>query len=82
MRNDVLQQVEDMIIQNNDYSLPADEGIKIHVPVQQFGILDFDQYAEIYRIGYETAMGMMDSIKSPCHIENAGKNQAAPTRNV
>ena len=64
MRNDVLQQVEDMIIQNNDYSLPADEGIKIHVPVQQFGILDFDQYAEIYRIGYETAMGMMDSIKA------------------
>lgn len=63
-RNNVLQQVEDMIIQNNDYSLPADEGIKIHVPVQQYGILDFDQCAEIYAIGYNTAMEMMDSIKS------------------
>ena len=28
--NDLIQQVEDLVIQNNDYSLPADEGIKIH----------------------------------------------------
>lgn len=63
-RNNVLQQVEDMIIQNNDYTLPPADGIKIRVPVQQFGILDFDRCAEIYAIGYNTAMAMMDSIKS------------------
>ncbi|MCM1021269.1 MAG: patatin-like phospholipase family protein [Muribaculum sp.] len=63
-RNNVLQQVEDMIIQNNDYSLPDNEGIKIRVPVQQFGILDFDRCMEIYTIGYNTAMEIMDSIKT------------------
>lgn len=62
-RNNVLQQLEDMIIQNNDYSLPAEEGIKMRVPVQQFGLLDFPQAQEIYAIGYRTALTMMDSIR-------------------
>ena len=33
---DIYSQLEDMIIQNNDYSLPADEGVKIQVPVLDF----------------------------------------------
>ena len=61
--NNLMQQVEDMIIQKNDYSLPADEGIKLHVPVQQFGLLDFPACRQIYKIGYDCAMAMMDSIK-------------------
>lgn len=60
--NNIMQQVEDMIIQNNDYSLPAEWGIKIDVPVHNFGLLDFPACREIERIGYETAEGMMDSI--------------------
>lgn len=63
-RNNIMQQVEDMIIQNNDYSLPADEGIKLRVKVQQFGLLDFGKCMEIYRIGYDYALEMMDSIKA------------------
>lgn len=63
-RNNIMQQVEDMIIQKNDYSLPDEEGIKMKVKVQQFGLLDFDKYREIYQIGYDTAIGMMDSIKA------------------
>ncbi|MCM1504311.1 MAG: patatin-like phospholipase family protein [Muribaculum sp.] len=63
-RNNIMQQVEDMIIQNNDYSLPEDEGIKLRVKVQQFGLLDFSKCMEIYQIGYDYAMSMMDSIKS------------------
>ena len=63
-RNNIMQQVEDMIIQNNDYSLPDDEGIKLRVKVQQFGLLDFEKCMQIYRIGYGCAMEMMDSIKS------------------
>lgn len=62
--NDLFQQLEDMIIQNNDYSLPADEGIKMDVPVRMFGLLDWAKAREIYEIGYRTAMSMMDSIKS------------------
>lgn len=63
-RNNIMQQVEDMIIQNNDYSLPDEEGIKLRVKVQQFGLLDFEKCMEIYRIGYDCAMDMMDSIKT------------------
>lgn len=62
--NDLFQQLEDLIIQNNDYSLPADWGISMNVPVRMFGILDFEKADTIYRIGYNTAMQMMDSIKS------------------
>ena len=61
---DLYQQLEDMIIQNNDYNLPADWGVSISVPVRMFGVLDFDKADTIYAIGYRTAMSMMDSIKA------------------
>lgn len=61
---DVYSQLQDMIIQNNNYSLPADEGIKIQVPVLDFGVLDFAKGREIYDIGYRTGLNMVDSIKS------------------
>lgn len=57
-------QLEDMIIQNNNYDLPADEGVKIQVPVLDFGVLDFPKGKEIYSIGYRTGLSMVDSIKS------------------
>ena len=62
--NDIIQQLEDMVIQNNDYSLPADEGIKIKVDVSQFSLLDFQQAHAISAKGYDKAMEMMDSICS------------------
>lgn len=60
--NDLYTQLEDMIIQNNDYSLPADEGVKIKIDLSQFNILDFPKARQIYEIGYNKAMSMMDSI--------------------
>lgn len=56
--------LEDLIIQNNDYNLPDNWGISMNVPVKMFGILDFEKADTIYRIGYNTTMQMMDSIKS------------------
>lgn len=61
--NDLFQQLEDMIIQNNDYNLPASEGIKMDVPVTMFGLLDWNAAREIEQIGYNTAMQFMDSIE-------------------
>lgn len=60
---DAYSQLEDMIIQNNNYDLPADEGVKIQVPVLDFGVLDFGMADEIYSIGYKTGLSMVDSIK-------------------
>jgi len=61
---DLLNQLEEMVIQNNDYSLPADEGIKLRIRLDKFSLLDFPAAQQIYRIGYDYAMSMMDSIKS------------------
>ena len=61
---DMYSQLEDMIIQNNDYSLPAPDGVKIQVPVLNFGVLQFDKARTIYEIGYKTGLSMVDSIKS------------------
>lgn len=61
---DMYGQVEDMIIQNNDYTVPADKGVKIQVPVLNFGVLQFDKARTIYEIGYKKGLEMVDSIKS------------------
>jgi NTE family protein len=60
----IIDQVENLVIQNNDYNLPADEGIKMRIKLSQFGLLDFAKAQTIYEIGYNKAMEMMDSIKS------------------
>lgn len=59
----IYSQLEDMIIQNNNYNLPADEGVKIQVPVLNFGVLAWNDSQEIYEIGYKTGLSMVDSIK-------------------
>lgn len=64
IKGDMYSQLEDMIIQNNDYSVPKRDGIKIQVPVLDFGVLQFDKARTIYEIGYKTGLSMVDSIKS------------------
>lgn len=59
----VYSQLEDMIIQNNNYDLPEKEGVKIQVPVLNFGVLAWNDAEEIYSIGYKTGLSMVDSIK-------------------
>lgn len=66
-KGDIYSQLEDMIIQNNDYNLPAAKGVKIQVPVLSFGVLQFDRAKTIYEIGYKTGLSMVDSIKSRLH---------------
>ena len=62
--HELINQIEDMIIQNQSYELPADEGVKLRINLDQFSLLDFPKAHEIYRIGYDHAMSMMDSIKA------------------
>lgn len=63
IKGDLYSQLEDMIIQNNDYNLPPEEGVKIQVPVLNYGVLDWSSAEEIYSIGYRTGLSMVDSIK-------------------
>lgn len=61
--DNMYSELENLIIQNNDYSLNPEWGIKIQVPVSQFGTLSFDKASEIYHIGYKTGLQFVDSIK-------------------
>lgn len=62
----IYSQLEDMIIQNNNYDLPEEWGVKIQVPVLDFGVLDWDAAETIYNIGYQTGLSMVDSIMERC----------------
>ncbi|MDE6695442.1 MAG: patatin-like phospholipase family protein [Muribaculaceae bacterium] len=62
--DNMYSELEDLIIQNNDYSVDPKLGIKIQVPVTNFGVLSFDEAQEIYNIGYKTGLQWVDSIKS------------------
>ncbi len=62
--NNMYSELEDLIIQNNDYYVDPKIGIKIQVPVTNFGVLSFDEAQEIYNIGYKTGLQWVDSIKS------------------
>ena len=37
----LLDQVENLVIQGGSYDLPAEEGIKIRLDLDRFGLLDF-----------------------------------------
>ncbi len=65
--NDVVTQLEDMIIQKQEYDVPADKGIYMRINLDEYGLLDFPKAKEIYKKGYDMAMSMMDSIKSRVH---------------
>ncbi|MDE6300661.1 MAG: patatin-like phospholipase family protein [Muribaculaceae bacterium] len=60
----LMDQIENLVIQNNDYDLPESEGIKLRIDLNQFGLLDFPAAKAIYQVGYDAAMKMMDSIKT------------------
>lgn len=61
---DIMSQLNMLVTRPNDYSLPEDEGIKLHIDLNRFSLLDFESAQQIYEIGYEKANAMMDSIKS------------------
>lgn len=79
-KNNILSQLEDMIIQNNNYSVPSSNGIKIQCPVLDFGVLDFGQADVIYEIGYKTGLAMVDSIKQRTAARRSAEEVAARRR--
>ena len=65
--SNMMDQLESLIMQYSDYSVPANRGMRLKMDLDRFGLLDFDKAPEIYRIGYDYAMSLMDSIKSRVH---------------
>ncbi|MDE6371515.1 MAG: patatin-like phospholipase family protein, partial [Duncaniella sp.] len=61
---DPMDQLEDMIMQPNNYPFPTDKGVNIRIDLDEFGLLDFGKYQAIYDIGYRRGLEMMDSIRA------------------
>ena len=58
-----MSQLEEMIMQPNDYPFPTDRGVNIRIDLDRFGLLDFGRYQQIYDVGYKRGMEMIDSIR-------------------
>lgn len=62
-KDDVLSQIRSMLQTKSDFSMPCENGLVINSPVKDIGTFDFEDREEAFNRGYNTAMGMMDSIK-------------------
>lgn len=62
--DDLVAQIEGMVMQKSDYSLDPDDGILMKFDLSEYGLLDFPKADAIYRIGYDRAISLMDSIKT------------------
>ncbi|WP_418699093.1 patatin-like phospholipase family protein [Bacteroides sp.] len=65
--NDLMSQLENMIMQKTDYSIPDSLGIVMNFKYDDVNLLDFDRLQELHDIGYYRTISMMDSIKSRIH---------------
>lgn len=63
-KDNIIDQIEAMIMQPQNDSIPPESGMKININLSDFGLLDFPKAEAIYKVGYDKAMSMMDSIKS------------------
>ncbi len=61
-RNPV-SQLEAMITVPDNYPFPYDKGVRIHIDLDEFSLLDFGRCREIYGIGYRRGLEMVDSVK-------------------
>lgn len=60
---DIMSQLENMIMQKTDYSIPDSLGIMMTFKYTDVGLMDFDRYDELHDIGYNRTIQIMDSIK-------------------
>ena len=72
--NDLMSQLENMIMQKTDYTLPDSLGIIMTFKYDDVSLLDFDRLQELHDIGYNRTMSLMDSIKGRIHRRVSAEN--------
>lgn len=65
--NDLMSQIENMVMQKTDYSVPDSMGILMTFNYDNINLMDFQRVDELQNIGYNRTISMMDSIKSRIH---------------
>lgn len=72
--NDLMSQLENMIMQKTDYTLPDSLGIIMTFKYDDVSLLDFDRLQELHDIGYNRTISLMDSIKGRIHRRVSAEN--------
>lgn len=72
--NDLMSQLENMIMQKTDYTLPDSLGIIMTFKYDDVSLLDFDRLQELHDIGYNQTISLMDSIKGRIHRRVSAEN--------
>ena len=72
--NDLMSQLENMIMQKTDYTLPDSLGIIMTFKYDDVSLLDFDRLQELHDIGYNRTISLMDSIKGRIHRRGSAEN--------
>ena len=63
--NNIVSQIEALIMQTSSYELPDTNGILMNFDLDgEVGLLDFDKAQDLFDLGYNTTLQMIDSIKS------------------
>lgn len=62
--DDIMSQLENMIMQKTDYSVPDSIGILLSFQYDDVSLMDFDRFDELHNNGYNRTMQLMDSIKT------------------
>ncbi|WP_291528693.1 patatin-like phospholipase family protein [Bacteroides sp. UBA939] len=66
-KNNLMSQIENMVMQRTDYSIPDSAGIVMTFKYDDVNLLDFNRLQELHDIGYNQTISMMDSIKGRIH---------------
>ena len=72
--NDLMSQLENMIMQKTDYTLPDFLGIIMTFKYDDVSLLDFNRLQELHDIGYNRTISLMDSIKGRIHRRVSAEN--------
>ena len=72
--NDLMSQLENLIMQKTDYTLPDSLGIIMTFKYDDVSLLDFDRLQELHDIGYNRTISLMDSIKGRIHRRVSAEN--------
>ncbi len=62
--SDIALQLENMIMNKTDYSIPEGKGILLNFKFHDIGLLDFDKVLNLSKIGYDSTMNRMSEIKA------------------
>lgn len=62
--NDIMSQMENMIMQKTDYTIPDSLGLTLNFRFDDITLLDFHKIDELIQIGYDETISKIDSIKS------------------